>query len=357
MVFGIPRTEVVDMNSLHSFTLRWLAISMWLAAGHAAAEPSAVQLREQATMLFGVVRPVATEEVNAPQAVLGRALFWDDKLSLDGKTACATCHPRDDWSADRRRVSINAKGQATSMNSQPVFMAQEQSTLRWLGDRSNGAHQAERSITGSMGLAKATDILPLLDQRGYAQQFKAAFPQDADPVTPANYARALQAYQRTLRTPAAFDAFLLGDDQALSARQLAGLDAFIATGCASCHSGPLLGGNALTKFGVIKDYWLATRSTQADPGRFAVTQVEADRYVFRVPMLRNIAKTEPYFHDGSVARLDDAVRVMAEVQLGRSLSAAEVANIVAFLESLTGELPEHYAAPAGGVETLAVMLP
>jgi cytochrome c peroxidase len=146
-------------------------------------------------------------------------------------------------------------------------------------------------------------------------------------------------------TPAPFDRFLAGDDSALSDRQKAGLRTFIANGCAGCHNGTLLGGTALQRFGVVKQYWSETGSEKVDVGRFAITKKEEDRYVFRVPMLRNIAKTAPYFHDGSIDPLDRAVRIMASVQLGRMLDDATVATIVAFLESLTGDVPEHYAPP------------
>lgn len=306
--------------------------------------PVAAQ-RERARALFGTVAPVTDAEVSHPQAVLGRALFWDERLSLDGKTACASCHTRADWSSDRRRLSINAKQQPTTLHSQPMFMAQDQASLRWYGDRRDGAHQAERSITGSMGMPDTKAMHALLQTHGYAGRFAAAFGTPADPVTAQNYAQALMVYQRTLRTPAPFDAFLNGDDTALTPRQRAGLDKFVSSGCAGCHNGPLLGGTALTKFGLTKDYWKATGSTTIDPGRYTVTKAEADRYVFRVPMLRNIAKTAPYFHDGSVDALEDAVRVMADVQLGLQLSTQDVSDIAAFLQSLTGAMPAHYAPP------------
>lgn len=325
------------------------ALGLLLLAACAATAPSgppAAPLREQALALFGVVKPVDPAEVQAPAATLGRALFWDTRLSLDGKTACASCHSRDDHSADRRKVSINAKGEPTTLHSQPMFMAQDQPVLRWYGDRRDGAHQAERSISGSMGFAAADAIGSTLKQHGYEPAFRAAFPDTAEPVGAVTYARALQAYQRTLRTPSRFDAFLRGDDNALSARERTGLQTFIATGCAGCHNGALLGGNTMQKFGVVKDYWLATGSPRPDLGRFNATKQEADKYVFRVAMLRNIARTAPYFHDGSVEKLDDAVRIMGEVQLGRSLSALEIGDIVAFLQSLSGDVPAHYAAPA-----------
>jgi cytochrome c peroxidase len=330
--------------------------------------PADKALRDQAKALFGTVQPVSAAEAASPQAVLGRALFWDTRLSLDGKTACASCHAAADWSADRRALSINAKGQPTSLHSQPMFMAQDQASLRWYGDRKDGAHQAERSITGSMGLASAQDMVPLLKAHGYEAAFEAAFaavlvapaatpaatpaapaagpavPQNAA-TTPANYATALAVYQRSLRTPAPFDAFLQGDAKALSSLQKQGMEKFIAVGCVGCHSGPLLGGNSLQKFGLVKDYWPATRSSKVDLGRYTVTQLDADKYVFRVAMLRNIEKTAPYFHDGSVPTLDQAVRVMADVQLGRSLPDEDVRAIVAFLAAMTGPVPTHYAAP------------
>lgn len=131
--------------------------------------------------------------------------------------------------------------------------------------------------------------------------------------------RALEAYQASLATPSAFDRFLAGKDDALNATQRAGLRAFIDVGCAGCHNGALLGGTSFQRFGLTQDYWAVTNSANRDPGRMAITKKEEDRNVFRVPMLRNVAKTAPYFHDGSVARLDDAVRMMAALQLGRAL--------------------------------------
>jgi cytochrome c peroxidase len=314
--------------------------------------PEAEPARERAAALFGRVQPVLAAEVQAPSARLGRALFWDTRLSLDAKTACASCHAAADWSSDRRKFSINAKGQPTTLHSQPIFMSQDQSALRWYGDRRDGAHQAERSITGSMGMPDTAAMVELMRKLGYEASFRTAFPDQAQPLTAANYARALADYQRSLRTPAPFDAFVAGDLRALSAQQIRGMQKFNDNGCVACHSGPLLGGSALHKFGVVKDYWLATGSSPPDAGRFNSTKQESDRYVFRVAMLRNVARTAPYFHDGSVATLEQAIRVMAEVQLGRTLADGDVGDIAAFLDSLTGALPAHYAPPADPVAAL-----
>ncbi|HEY8268039.1 MAG TPA: cytochrome c peroxidase, partial [Xanthobacteraceae bacterium] len=247
--------------------------------------------------------------------------------------------------ADRRAFSPDARGALTSRHSPTVFNSMSQPALRWLSDRKTGADQAEGSITGSMGFGSKEAGLEALRKLDYLAAFRAAYPQDPEPLTLKNYGRAIAAYQATLVTPAPFDRFLGGDDRALSDRQKAGLRAFMASGCGACHSGTLLGGTTNQRFGLAKDYWLETGSAKIDLGRFAATKKEEDKYVFRVPMLRNIAKTAPYFHDGSVAQLDRAVRIMASVQLGREFDDATVRAIVAFLESLTGEIPSNYAPP------------
>ena len=302
-------------------------------------------LRRQALALFGKIDAPAAGAADAPQARLGRALFWDSRVSADGKTACASCHLPSNWGADPRPASIDARAEPTSRHSPTIFNSTGQPGLRWLADRKTAAIQAEGSLTGSLGFESKAKALEKLKALGYTETFGAAFPGEAEALTTANYGRALEAYEATLVTPAPFDRFLAGDDAALTPEQREGLRTFVATGCAACHNGALLGGTALQKFGVVKDYWLETGSPKPDVGRFAATKKDADKYVFRVAMLRNVARTPPYFHDGSVATLDRAVRVMAAVQLGRTLDDATVRRIVAFLDSLTGEVPAHYAPP------------
>ena len=261
------------------------------------------------------------------------------------RSACASCHPALAWGADLRRFSADARAELTSRQSPTIFNASMQSALRWLGDRKDLEQQAEGSLTGSMGFASKDAGVRRMTELHYEAAFKAVYPGVENPVSASNYGRAIAAYEATLQTPAPFDRFLAGDDAALDAQQRAGLRAFIATGCSACHNGPPVGGQVFRKFGLVKDYWLATGSEKRDIGREAVTKQPADRYVFRVPMLRNVARTAPYFHDGSVADLDRAVRVMATVQLGRTLDDATVTSIVAFLGSLTGEIPANYAPP------------
>lgn len=300
-------------------------------------------LRGEALQLFGIVEHA--QSPGAPSAELGRALFWDARVSADGKTSCASCHSSADWGGDSRRVPVDARGKSMPRNSPTVFNALSQPALRWLADRKSGAELAEGLITGPLGFAAKPDAVERLHALGYEAQFRAAFPADAQPVSAANYARALEVYQATLATPAPFDRFLAGDASALTPREQAGLRKFIATGCAGCHGGPLLGGTTVQKFGLTRDYWTATGSKVIDPGLFAVTRKEEDRYRFRVPMLRNVAKTAPYFHDGSVESLGRAVQVMAATQLGREMDEAMAADIAAFLGSLTGTQPAHFAPP------------
>jgi len=330
--------------------MKFVTVGVMLAAGVAmAGGAKADELRREAAALFGRIQ-AGSGSPESPEARLGRALFWDTRVSLDGKTACASCHSALDWGADRRPSSIDARGEATSRHSPTVFNAMSQPTLRWLGDRKTGASQAEGSLTGSMGFASKQEGVARLARLDYLAAFRAAYPQDPEPLSARNYGRALEAYEATLVTPAPFDRFLGGDEGALSEPQKDGLRAFIATGCAGCHDGALLGGGTFQRFGVVKDYWPETGSKKIDLGRFAATKKEEDRYVFRVPMLRNVAKTAPYFHDGSVERLERAVRVMGAVQLGHTLDDATVDSIVAFLESLTGEVPANYAPPGKAPE-------
>lgn len=330
-----------NFHSIH-LTVILATVSCLLSTAASRADEA---LRMDVLKRFGVLETVPAEKLRDADVLLGQSLFWDKRLSGNGKIACASCHLAEDWGADRRRFSLDAKGKNTSRNSQTIFNAVLQPSLRWTGDRKSGAHQAERSLTGSMGFSAAEDVVPLLKTLGYPEAFKRAFAKDSDPVTPANYALALQAYEATLVTPVALDRYLGGNDDALDAKQKNGLKLFLSIGCADCHKGTLLGGVSFEKFGVVKDYWLATKSENKDVGRFEATKDEADRYKFRVSMLRNIGKTAPYFHDGSVKSLEEAVRIMASVQLGMDLSDADTSAIVTFLNSLTGEVPKNYTAP------------
>ena len=176
--------------------------------------------------------------------------------------------------------------------------------------------------------------------KGYVTLFQEAFPGEKEPVTIDNFARAIGAFERTLVTPAPFDDFMKGNAEALTEQQKKGLKTFLDTGCMTCHFSPYVGGQMYQKFGVFEPYMKYTKSEKIDEGRFAVTKNEADKNLFKVPVLRNVAMTPPYFHDGSVDKLDQAVWIMAKIQLGKDLSSQQTGDIAAFLTSLTGRIPD-----------------
>jgi len=190
----------------------------------------------------------------------------------------------------------------------------------------------EMAMPGEGHVLKVLQSMPQ-----YVDLFKAAFPEASDAVTYDNMAMAIGAFERKLVTPGRWDAFLGGDATALTAAELAGLQEYLDQSCQTCHMGPYLGGSMFQKLGVVKPW-----PDETDTGRHRVTGNEADRMMFKVPSLRNIAKTGPYFHDGKIATLEEAVSSMAEYELGKMLTEEQVASIVTFLNALTGEVPTEY---------------
>jgi cytochrome c peroxidase len=206
--------------------------------------------------------------------------------------------------------------------------------------------QATKALIGHASFGNpdnAAVIQKLKALTGYEAEFKQAFPNDQAPVKPENWGKAIGAYERTLVTPSPFDAFLKGDDKALTSQAQNGLNTFIDFGCVSCHNGVAVGGSVFEKFGFFGDYWKETGSQSIDEGRFSETKEPGDKYLFKVPSLRNVAMTPPYFHDGSVTTLPQAIHIMAKVQLDKVLTEGQINDLLAFLNSLTGELPGDFA--------------
>jgi cytochrome c peroxidase len=297
-----------------------------------------------------VEHPITPERVQ-----LGRMLFFDPRMSADGTVSCSRCHLPALFAADGLP---KAKGVSDKLNDRraPIILnAALQFKEHWRGDRENVEDQAAKALTGAASFGNPdneTAIGRLKGIPGYAEPFRKAFPGESNPITVDNWGKAIGAFERTLMTPSGFDEFLAGNTQALSAAERDGLRTFIDTGCAGCHNGPVVGGGMFQKFGIAEDYWKETGSKPIDKGRFDVTHNPADMYVFKVAGLRNVAMAPFYFHDGSVRRLEDAVHVMAKVQLGKTLSDKDAAAIVTFLGSLTGRLPQRFAEapvlPPGG---------
>lgn len=344
---------------LHTVGSALLAL---LASGALAAGRDTELLHQAQALFKPLPADFGTREfpVTPERVALGRALFFDPRISVDGTVSCARCHQPGLYGTDALPLSIGNQNRLNPRNAPTVLNAAGEFVAHWRGDRANVEDQATKALIGppSFGqpdFAAAMAKIEAID--GYRPLFQKAFPTEKNPVTPENWGKAIGAYERTLVTPSPFDAYLKGDVRALSAPARTGLEKFIATGCASCHSGVGVGGGMYQKFGVVEDYWKATGSKNVDKGRFDVTHNVADTYVFKVPSLRNVAMTAPYFHDGSVSTLPEAVRIMGEVQLGRKLSPQDVSEIVAFLDSLTGPLPEHFKTlailPAGAFKGTA----
>ncbi len=271
-------------------------------------------------------------------AALGEALFREPALSGDGKVACADCHFSDRALTDGKKLPKLADRPEGATNAPSLFNVRYLYRLTWAAKFDTLETHLDALIKNPNVMAgtwdKATEHLRA--KGGWAERFAAAY---VDGLTPGNVRSALLAYERSLVSPSApFDRWLGGDEDAIGQRAKDGYALFKTYGCVSCHQGMLIGGNLLQRFGVMRDYFADRGHVgPGDLGRFNVTQREEDRHVFRVPSLRNVAKTAPYFHDGSAATLAQAVKIMGRYQLGRDLAPDDVASLEAFLESLTGE--------------------
>jgi cytochrome c peroxidase len=313
-------------------------------------EPSANErladrARSAARIHFGPLQspPPALDE----RANLGRALFFESAISADGRVSCVNCHRPMDAGADAVAVPTGVHGRVHKRNSPTVLNASMQFVQNWHGDRDSVEEQAMRSLLSPVNAGNASFDEPMkrLEQRGYGARFRRAFPGEAHALNPKNFALAVGAFERLLVTSARFDEFLRGRDSAMSAQEERGLLTFIDVGCEGCHDGTNLGGTNYARFGIREPYWKVTGSPRVDEGRFEETKLESDRYVFKIPMLRNIAETGPYFHDGSVERLGEAIRVMGRVELGVELDRRQVDDIEAFLKTLTGKPPAIFSPP------------
>jgi cytochrome c peroxidase len=285
----------------------------------------------------GVLGPLPQPPALDPRrTALGERLFNEVRLSSDNSIACVSCHDLRHGGVDGQKVSVGVGGAKGGINAPTVFNSGLSFVQFWKGRAATLEEQAAGPIQNAAEMASSWEIvLPRLrDDAQYRAEFAAAY---SDGITSTNLLDAIATFERTLVTPdSRFDRYLQGE-QSLSADEIAGYRRFRELGCTSCHQGVLLGGNMYQKFGVLRDYFRDRAPTKADLGRFDVTHREQDRFVFKVPTLRNVALTAPYFHDGSAATLEQAVAVMGQYQLGRDLSTADVAQVAAFLRTLTGQ--------------------
>jgi len=297
--------------------------------------------------------PVPEDNPMTPEKIeLGKMLYFDPRLSSTGTISCFSCHNLAEGGDDHRPTSVGVHGQTGGRNAPTVWNAAFLSVQFWDGRAPTLEEQAKGPPANpiEMGMADLDTLVRRIESiPGYRPYFEAAFGED-DPITVDNIARAIAAYERTLITPdSPYDRYVKGDASALTEQQVRGMSTFHEVGCTTCHQGPMFAGPELPmgsgffmKFPLQADSpYVEKYGLMQDKGRFEATGNPADEHMWRVPSLRNLVYTAPYMHNGAVPTLDEAVRVMASTQLDRTLSEEQVADIVAFLESLSGQFPEQ----------------
>lgn len=313
-----------------------------LSTGHLVSPvvpPAPPILAMQGDVLQPILPLAPIANLDPQQVALGQKLFHDQRLSADLTLSCASCHDLAKGGVDGRKFSVGIAGAIGGINAPTVLNSGYSLAQFWNGRAATLEEQAAGPIQNPIEMgATWGQVLPRLEQDTMLRaEFKKAY---ADGLTANNVLHAIATFERSLVTlNSRFDRYLLGEKQILTALEVEGYRRFRELGCTSCHQGALVGGNMYQKFGVLGDYFAGRPTTTDDLGRYNVTKREEDRHVFKVPGLRNVALTAPYFHDGSADTLAQAVIVMARYQLGRDLSDSDVEAIVAFLKTLSGELP------------------
>lgn len=308
-----------------------------------AAPLASTELNPRLLRRFKPLRAVLSDETPSSTATidLGRMLYYDPRLSESQKVSCNSCHPLNGYGATPEATSLGVHGKRGTRNAPSTYNAAGHFSQFWDGRSPTIEDQVEGPILNplEMGMSSAKTLALLETIPGYVKAFKAAFPTQANPVTWTNLSKAVGAFERGLVTPSRWDRYLLGDKTALTEVEKEGGRLFTNLDCLVCHTGELVGGSTYEKVGRAAPW-----PNQTDRGRQGITHQPSDGMTFKVPSLRNVAKTAPYFHDGSAKTLDEAVRMMATYQLGEELTPAEVTSLVAFLGALTGELPTEYIA-------------
>ncbi len=281
-----------------------------------------------------------TNPITPDKVALGKQLYFDKRFSKAQDTSCNSCHGLDTYGVDSKPKGVGHRGQASARNASTVINAAGAFVQFWDGRGATvespellpAFSPLDTSAKGDQALLAVVNSMP-----EYVASFKKAFTDDKAPVSVVNFGKAIGAFQRTLVVPAPIDQYLSGDESALTEAQKAGLAKYMEVGCTTCHAGNLWGGAIYQKLGLAVPW-----PDQTDLGRYQVTKMDSDKMMFKTPGLRNVAKTAPYYHNGSIATLPEAVKSMAKHQLGKNLSDEETASIVAFLDSLTGPVPAEW---------------
>ena len=294
-------------------------------AGCGSRTPEPVQVDAAKLKLFKALPEIVPAKAGSPEAeqvALGRMLYYEPRLSKGQDISCNDCHMLDKYGVDNEPTSEGHKGQKGDRNSPTVYNAALHFVQFWDGRAADVEEQAKGPILNPVEMAMPGEkqVLAVLKSiPEYGAAFKAAFPEQKDPINYDNMAKAIGAFERGLVTPSRWDKFLQGDQTAVTNEEKAGFNAFLEAGCQSCHMGVLVGGNLYQKLGLAKAF-----PDASDEGRAKVTKSEGDKFFFKVPSLRNIEKTAPYFHNGKIATLEDATKQMGDYQVGASLTDEQV---------------------------------
>ncbi|MBF0256122.1 MAG: cytochrome-c peroxidase [Gammaproteobacteria bacterium] len=312
------------MQKALKFTRSLLAVTITALAGVAIAEEPVKP-----------IRPV--QEINLAQVELGKKLYFDPRLSKSGFISCNSCHNLSMGGTDNLPTSIGDKWQQGPINAPTVLNSSLNVAQFWDGRAKDLKEQAGGPIAnpGEMGFTHELAVGVLESIPEYVTEFKQVF--GTDKISIDEVTTAIAEFEKTLVTPnSRFDKWLLGDKDAITADELAGYNLFKNSGCVACHNGEALGGTSFQKMGVVEPY----KANSPAEGLSAVTGKDADRFMFKVPTLRNVEMTYPYFHDGAANTLTEAVDIMGRLQLGKKFSDQENAQVVAFLKTLTGDQPQ-----------------
>lgn len=313
-------------------------IFWYITLGHSVAEKNSGPIVESGVGEEPITPIPLDLKLDTRKVALGRRLFHDPQLSHDDKISCSSCHNLATGGVDRLRRPIGIGGKEGEINTLTVFNSGFNFRLFWDGRAATLEDQIDFQLQdpADMGSTWPEVIAKLDKDSAYRRDFAVIYKEQ---IKPQNVKDAIATFERSLITPnSKFDRYLRGDKHALDSSELAGYDLFKSLGCISCHQGRNVGGNLYERLGLVADYFKHRGNVQkVDFGRYNVTKDEADRYEFRVPSLRNVALTAPYFHDASASTLDGAVIIMGKYQLGVDLRDEEVAKIVKFLNTLTGE--------------------
>lgn len=322
----------------------WIVIAHLLLTTSAVFADSTDLLIKRANRFFSPLPDTMPGAKNdSPERiVLGKKLFFEKRLSINNTQSCSSCHRLEDGFAgvDNLPTSPGARGEQGTRNSPTVLNSGWQDSQFWDGRAEDLVEQAKGPILNPIEMGMPDEQTVEKKIRGiqqYQQRFASAFPDDKPAITYQNIAEAIAAFERTLITPSRFDDFMKGNTNALSEAEQRGLKSFIKLDCKSCHDGKLLGGETTEPLGKEHPY-----ENQSDQGIYALTKDESDRMFFKVAPLRNVALTAPYFHDGKIKTLEEAVRKMAKLQLDEELTDQQVNDISRFLKALTGKNREKY---------------